>query len=422
MTSALRQTSLLKLITLSSIGSLLEFYDFAIYAFFSHEIAINFFPASDKLSSLIETFGVFAIGYLARPIGGIIFSHLGDKFGRKKNFTLSILIMAVATLCMGLVPSYAHIGEAASAIFIILRLLQGLSLGAETPGAITYVAESVTQRQGLWCGLIFALMNLGAVLAVAMHALMNHYFSRQGLMTWGFRIPFILGGVLGFIGWQIRKNMTESFAFKKQQWKPDIPLVALLQFYPLKLLAAILIAILGGTSVSLVYLYMPSYLQNVLHYHYNIINLNLAIGLIIYTVMTIVFAYLSDRFSRKKLIGLAAILLFVLAYPAYDMLRLNHHPVLPLVFVIFGVTTAMLMGTLPSLFARLFVTQVRYTGVALSYNFGISITAGLMPMLATIFIKYTNPTFAPTVLLMVAALIGLMGVLLIPRGFLNKPH
>lgn len=411
--------SLFKLITVSSIGSALEFYDFAIYAFFSHEISLAFFPSSSAITSLITTFGVFAVGYLVRPIGGLIFSHLGDKFGRKNNFSLSILIMATSTMLMGLTPSYHYFGESAAVIFFTLRLFQGLSLGAETPGALTYIAESVKSRQGFWCSIVFALMNLGAVLAILIHVVLNHFLTAHQLAVWGWRVPFILGGFLGFFGWIIRRSMSESFAFLQQQWKADVPLLALFRFYPTKLLAAILIAMLGGTSVSLIYLYMPSYLQTLLHYHYNIINLNISLSLILFTIMIIFFGYLSDKFSRKKMIAVGATLLLIFAFPGYRLIYLAHHSMLPYVFGFFAIITGMIMGSIPALFTRLFVTQVRYTGVALSYNVGIAITAGLAPMIVTIFIKYTNPVVAPAVMLMVTSVIALIGVALIPKGFLE---
>lgn len=417
----MRGRALAKLVTVAGLGSTLEFYDFIIYAFFSDEIARCFFPAHTMMASLIAAYGVFAVGYLARPIGGLIFSHLGDKFGRKNNFSFSLLIMALSTLCMGLVPTYAHIGVSASLIFFVMRIFQGLSLGAETPGAITYISESVrANRQGLWCSIVFAVMNLGAVLAIFIHIVLNHFLSQAALNAWGWRIPFILGGLLGFLGWQIRRSMQESFAFEQQQWRADVPVFTLLRYYPLRLVAAIMVAMLAGTAMSLLYLYMPSYLAAFLHYHYNIINLNLSIGLVLYTLLMVIFGYFSDRFSRKKTMMVASLGLFFLAFPVYDMLRLNHHPILPLVFAIFALLSGMLMGNVPSLFARLFVTQVRYTGVALSYNLGVSLTAGLVPMLTTILMKYSDPTFAPVVVLMSAALIGMVGLLLIPKGFLNK--
>ena len=307
--------------------------------------------------------------------------------------------MAASTLLMGLTPSYHYFGVAAAIIFFTLRLFQGLSLGAETPGALTYIAESVETRQGLWCSIVFALMNLGAVLAILMHVLLNHFLDATQLAVWGWRIPFILGGFLGFFGWFIRRRMKESFVFLQQQWKADVPLVTLFRFYPTKLLAAILIAMLGGTSVSLVYLYMPSYLQTLLHYHSNIINLNISLSLVLFTIMIIIFGYLSDRFSRKKMIATGAILLLIFAFPGYRLIYLAHHTMLPYVFGFFTIITGMIMGAIPALFTRLFVTQVRYTGVALSYNIGIAITAGLTPMIATIFIKYTNPVAAPAAML-----------------------
>jgi len=316
---------------------------------------------------------------------------------------------------MGLVPTYASIGEWGSYIFIFLRLLQGLSLGAETPGALTYIAESIPDRQGLWCSIVFAFMNFGAVLAMLCHGLVSHVLNAQQFTAWGWRLPFLFGGVLALIGYMIRKNMAESMAFKQQQWKAEIPLVALFQFYPLRLLAAILIACLAGTVIALLYLYMPTYMQSILHYHQNIINLNGIYGLVLYTLMIALFGFVSDKISRRKIIFASAIIIALAAYPSYFILHLQINLLIPFIFTLFAIMAAMLMGSLPSLFTRLFVTQVRYTGVALSYNIGVGISAGLAPLFVTLLIKYTNSIFAPAILLIIACFIGLLGAALVPR-------
>nr|HAT8714218.1 MFS transporter [Legionella jordanis] len=183
-----------RLLILSSLGGVLEFYDFIIFAIFAGYISHAFFPLSNRLSGLMVAFATFAIGYLVRPLGGIVFGHFGDRIGRKKTFTISILMMAVATLGIGIFPDYEHIGMAAPIAVILLRILQGFSIGGEIPGAITYVSEALAEQKGLGCGIIFFALTMGIVLGSLVNALMNSFLSDSQMQAFGWRVPFVLGG------------------------------------------------------------------------------------------------------------------------------------------------------------------------------------------------------------------------------------
>jgi len=184
-----------KLLLLSSLGGILEFYDFIIFALFASYISNAFFPTSDELASLMITFATFAIGYLVRPLGGILFGHFGDRVGRKSTFTVSIFLMAIATLGMGLIPTYNAIGISAPIIIIIgisapiiiiiLRIVQGISIGGEIPGAITYISESFSHYKGLACGIIFSALLLGIVLGSVVHATMGTLFDENQMNVYG---------------------------------------------------------------------------------------------------------------------------------------------------------------------------------------------------------------------------------------------
>ena len=195
-----------RILYISSLGGMLEFYDFIIYALLAGYISTVFFPDATPINALLATFGTYTVGYFARPFGGIIFGHYGDKYGRKKTFAVSILIMACATLGIGLIPSYESIGIWAPILLLIFRLLQGFSIGGEIPGAITYVSESMPEQRGFGTGIIFCFLLCGLGLGYIIEALLLTIFSHQQVLDWAWRLPFFLGGFF----WTNRLSITEE--------------------------------------------------------------------------------------------------------------------------------------------------------------------------------------------------------------------
>jgi len=201
-----------KTLALASLGGALEFYDFIIFVFFSLVIGHLFFPPDmPTWLSQIQTFGIFAAGYLIRPFGGIVMAHCGDLFGRKKMFTLSILLMALPTLLIGLLPTYTTIGYAAPMLLLLMRLCQGLAVGGEVPGAWTFVAEHVPKnRVGLACGILTSGLSLGILFGSLISTLINTLFVGEVMTTWGWRIPFFIGGIFGFLAMYLRRWLKEN--------------------------------------------------------------------------------------------------------------------------------------------------------------------------------------------------------------------
>lgn len=255
-----------KLLILSSLGGVLEFYDFIIFALFASYIANAFFPAANQLAGLMITFATFAIGYLVRPLGGIVFGHFGDRIGRKATFTISILMMAFATLGIGIVPSYSAIGMAAPFLIISLRVIQGLSIGGEIPGAITYVSESLPRYKGLACGIIFCALTCGIVLGSVVDASMVSFFSEAQMHSFGWRIPFILGGIFGFLSYLLRKNLHESSQFLAiENTIEKFPIVSVLKQQLLYVFAGAFMAALCAVIVTSLFLFIPAYFTGILH-------------------------------------------------------------------------------------------------------------------------------------------------------------
>lgn len=201
------QSSQWRVIILSSLGGALEFYDFVIYSMFAQYIGAAFFPASNQLNSLIYSFSVFAVGYFARPIGGIVFSHFGDKYGRRRVFIISILSMSIATIGMGLLPTQASIGTSAAVLMVLLRLIQGFSLGGELPGAITFVVETAPRTAGFAAGFIFFCVNSGVALASGLSLVVHEVLTEPQIAQWGWRIGFLFGGLMGLVSFWLRLSL-----------------------------------------------------------------------------------------------------------------------------------------------------------------------------------------------------------------------
>ena len=208
------QRSQWRVIILSSLGGALEFYDFVIYSMFAQYIGAAFFPASNQLNSLIYSFSVFAVGYFARPLGGIVFSHFGDKYGRRRVFIVSILSMSLATICMGLLPTQASLGTSAAVLMVLLRLVQGFSLGGELPGAITFVVETAPRMAGFAAGFIFFCVNSGVALASALSLVVHELLAEPQIAAWGWRIGFLFGGLLGLVSFWLRLSLHETPEFQ----------------------------------------------------------------------------------------------------------------------------------------------------------------------------------------------------------------
>ena len=208
-----------KTLTLAALGGALEFYDFIIFVFFAAVVGELFFPADiPEWLRQVQTFGIFAAGYLARPLGGIIMAHFGDLVGRKKMFTLSILLMALPTLAIGLLPTYSSVGIVAPLLLLLMRILQGAAIGGEVPGAWVFVAEHVPEKRiGIACGTLTAGLTVGILLGSVVATLINTSLTPQGIHDGGWRIPFLLGGVFGLIAMYLRRWLQETPIFLEMQ-------------------------------------------------------------------------------------------------------------------------------------------------------------------------------------------------------------
>ena len=402
----------------SASGGLLEMYDFTIYAFLGPILSASFFPRDDPGSALILTFGIFAIGYLARPIGGLIYAQFGDTIGRKKTLIVSILGMAVPTLLMGMLPTYQHLGLAAPMLLTAVRLLQGLAVGGDLPGATVFVAEHAERsRRGLDCGLVFLGVNLGLVLASLVSSLCLELLPHDALTAWGWRIPFLLGVVIAMVGSYCRSHLQETPAFVAELEHSNlskIPLLIALQHYRKQLVAGCGVIWLFSILVLLVLTFMPTYVPQVTHMPLQHVLLINTLGILLLAVLLPVFGHLSDRYSRKKWLLGSCVALIVATYPMYQLLLTGNVAVVVMAWAALCILAAAFMGGAPCFLVELFDTQVRYTGFAFSYNVSFALFGGTAPLVATLLMKEEHLKAAPGLYIVVAAVMALLSVVSTP--------
>ncbi|KTD78807.1 MFS transporter [Legionella waltersii] len=406
------------IVKLTALGGTLEFYDFTIYALFAPFISYHFFTNTNQLIGLINTFAVFALGYLARPLGGIFFGHLGDRLGRKSAFALAVFLMAIATLLMGCLPSYQSIGMTSPILLIGLRLMQGFSVGGEIPGAAIFTLEHVPEnKQGFSIGIVFMCITLGNTLGAAVGLLLTTLLDHQQMMDWGWRVPFILGFLLGIISYVIRRNAIETptfLAMQKEQQIHRVPILKLLQSSRKKLVISFLLTAVPASIISLL-LYLPTYLTSVLKMditHTYWINF---MSFLSFALLTSFFGWISDLVSREKLVTFGATSLLLVSYVLFYKLSVFGESFIWVFVTGFTLFGAMVNGSYVALLAKSFPAPLRYSGVGLSYSLGIALFGGIAPLAFTGLIKWFGLVEAPAFYMIACGAITLASVWLMRR-------
>ncbi len=397
-----------KVILLASLGGALEFFDFTIYALFAIYISQAFFPSHNHLISMIETFAVFAVGYLARPLGGIFFGHLGDKKGRRFAFTAAVLIMALSTLLIGCLPSYQQWGITSPLLLVLLRLLQGFSVGGEIPGATIFTLEHVPKKiRGVSVAIVFMCVTLGNVLAALIGFTLTSTFTHHQMLAWGWRIPFFIGFLLGIISYLLRKRCFETPVFTKltnQNLILSKPLLTLLQTNKRQILVSVSLTALSAATI-FIFLYLPSYLTTILHYPVKKTYLVSTLAFITLAILGPLFGFISDIASRRMVIILGSFLSLILGYFLFRGL-VKHSEGMPWLFAItLGTSVALVNGTYGVAIAEQFNAAKRYSGMGFSYNLGFALFGGLAPLISTFFIKLSGQTMAPYYFLLLCGLL-----------------
>ncbi len=412
-----------RLVLLASLGGTLEFYDFVIFGIFARDIADAVFPSASPIASLMASFAAFAAGYLARPLGGIVLAHYGDRYGRRKVFIWSVFVMSGATLGMGLVPSYAQWGVAASALMVILRLVQGFCLGGELPGALTYVVEAAPRIAPLVCGIVFACVTMGVVAATGVSISVRTFLAPEMVPLYGWRIAFVLGGLGGVLSFWLRRSLEESPEFERMKSLVSRqPFTEMLRTHPVPIFVGS--AILAGTACfnGLFFSHLPAYLSTVLKYDPREAVVSQTMGVLASALGILVAGWLGDRIPPRYLLRTGVGLLLVFAIPFYSALESRGIPLTP-VLVVAGLCAGLTNGSFAVLLTDLFPTRIRFTGVALVFNVSFTLFSGMAPLAATSLIRDTGSPVSPAYLMMGAAVLALAGSLFSKRygGNVLKP-
>ncbi len=387
-----------KTLSLSAFGGALEFYDFIIFVFFSKVIGGLFFPADMPIwLSQLQTFGIFAAGYLARPFGGIVMAHFGDLFGRKRMFTLSILLMAVPTLLIGCLPTYATLGYVAPILLLILRICQGLAVGGEIPGAWTFVAEHVPKdKVGLACGTLTSGLTLGIFLGSLVSIIMQSNFNATEMNSWAWRIPFIVGGIFGFIAMSLRRWLKETPIFLEMQKRTNIetskklPVWNVLSHYLPQTTLSILLTWVLSAGIMVIIVTAHVYLQGQFGFSEIDVSISRLLATAGLALGCVFYGYLADKFSVGKVISIGCIFVVIATIIFLSSLSAGKE-MLYITYPIVGFSIG-IVGAFPYYMVRAFPAKVRYSGVAFSFNISYAITGALtsflIPILANFFSKY----------------------------------
>lgn len=388
-------------------GNVMEWYDFAVYGYFAPTIGAHFFPADNQVASLLSAFGVFAAGFLMRPFGGMVFGHVGDRFGRKTALLVSVAAMAVPTFCIGLLPDHAQIGVTASVLMVALRLVQGLAVGGEYTSSVVYLAEGApAARRGFMASWSVFGAVAGILLGSAAGALVTSMLSPEAMHAWGWRVPFLLGISVGLTGLVIRRHLVET-APPAADASTTSPVVEAFRAHWPAMLRVAGFNVLNGVAFYLLFVYGATWLTEVVRLDAGrALQIN-TISMVVLLALIPLAGALSDRIGRKPPLVVACILLFVLAWPLFWLM---HHPDPHLALagqVAFALPIALFLGVGPVAMTELFPARVRCSAVSIGYNLALAIFGGTTPLVATWLIHATGDPLAIAWYLMAAAAVSL---------------
>jgi MFS family permease len=393
------------LIGLASIGGMLELYDFVIYGIFSVYFAGLFFPNDNSFISIIESYSVFILGYITRPLGGVCFTYIGDKFGRKNVLILTLLVMGLSSFGIVLLPTYYQIGILAPILLISLRLIQGLALGGELPSAFVFIFESLPKKIPIAFGIVMFSVNLGVLLSMIVNKVLIINLNQEQMHIFGWRIPFLIGGILCFISFYIRKKLYESKEFKQIKSNNIHSLFNLFANHFKKLLLGIGITSIMAILVVSIYIFMPTYLRSIVKVNLVYVGDIVIIGMICNALSHLIFCFAMYYISPIKLF-LAYLIGAIFLFPlGYYLISIEYFiPGLMLLAALGGIAGVIT----PVLITNLFPTDTRLAGVAMSYNLSIVFFGGLSPIIIAYFSSLgfnkfiINPIYTVGTILLIA--------------------
>ncbi|MEU6808029.1 glycine betaine/L-proline transporter ProP [Streptomyces sp. NPDC046831] len=410
----------------ASLGNAMEWFDFGIYSYLAVTIGQVFFPSGDDTVQLLSSFATFAVSFLVRPLGGLVFGPMGDKIGRKKVLALTMIMMAIGTFAIGLIPSYATIGFWAPALLILFRLVQGFSTGGEYGGASTFIAEYAPDRRRGFYGSFLELGTLaGYVGAAGLVTLLTAALGDDGMESWGWRVPFLVAGPIGLVGLYLRLRLDETPAFRKLEEgsthraseaasgvettaKGDVARI-FRDYWPTLVLCVCLVGAYNITDYMLLS-YMPTYLSDEMGYSETHGLLILIVTMVVLMLLVNTVGRLSDRVGRKPLLMGGMLGFLVLSLPSFLLVQQGSLAAVAAGMLMLGLSLVCLLGTMSAALPALFPTPVRYGSLSIGYNVSASLFGGTTPLVITALISVTGSKLMPAYYAMAAALVGVVAV------------
>lgn len=405
-----------RVLVASLVGSSIEWFDYFLYGTVA-ALVFNqiFFVTEDPAIGTILAYASFALAFFIRPFGGIIFSHIGDRIGRKKTLVLTLSIMGIATFGMGLLPTYQAIGIWAPILLITLRLIQGLGIGGEWGGALLLAVEyAPAEKRGLYGSIPQMGITIGMLLGTVALSIMT-LLPEDSFMTWGWRVPFILSALLVVFGLWVRKGIDETPSFKNVQEKgeiPKIPLVTTLKTHWREVLIAIGAKVVETAPFYIFSTFVVSYATTNLGFSRTETLTAVMIGTIVTTILIPIMGALSDRVGRKPLYVFGTIAMALYAFPYFWLVNQGSVVLLVLATVLgLGVIWAPITAVLGTMFSEIFSAEVRYTGISLGYQIGAAIAGGTAPLIAASLLLTFNNSYIPVALYIIfTAVVSLLAI------------
>jgi metabolite-proton symporter len=420
-------TSIIRVVAASMLGTTVEWYDFFLYGVAAALVFPTvFFPDADPVAGTLLSFGTFAIGFIARPLGGLVFGHFGDKIGRKKLLVLSLMMMGAATFLIGLVPGYATIGVAAPILLVLLRLIQGFALGGEWGGAILIVSEhGDPKRRGFWASWPQAGAPAGQLLANGLLAVLAVFQSEAAFLDWGWRIPFLLSAVLIAIGLYVRLSIEESPVFREAQAKaaelaaeadpddapPNMPIIDVFRQYPREVLTAMGARFAENVSYYIFTIVISTYMTQEFGLPSSFVLGAVLIGAAVHVVTIPMWGALSDRLGRKPVYVFGAAGVGIWAFAFFALLNTRNFWLTALAVVVGLLFQGAMYGPQAAFLSELFGTKVRYSGVSIGYQLASVAAGGLAPLISVALLSAFGTGYAIAAYVAVSAVITLVAVL-----------
>jgi MFS family permease len=396
----------IKKILFTSLGAGFEYYDFAIYLVFATAIGAKFFDSSSQFYNTIMVFSVFVIGYVVRPFGAILFGYIGDKYSRIAVLRITMLMIFLSTLGMAILPGVETLGITATIIFVLLRTLQGVAVGAEIPISVTYLTENFPKRQGLMASMIFACLSFGIFLTSVVLFVMNEFTSATFIQDYGWRIGFILGAVFTLVVYMLRKNIKDDdyFIEHKDIEKEDKFIVTKKIIISTMLMAAI------AMMTMQILMFLPTYCKEYIAGGFDIAPV-LLIGSFVMMISCVIGGFISDYVCKKKMLT-ALLLVFLVLVPILYRNLIEGRDIWA-VFIILSVALGFIAPTYSVIIVNLFKPSYKCRGMGISYNFGYLLFSSPMPAITMLLIGYTANMFVPVYMITGAIIISLVAIVLL---------